>query len=50
MASAASVLKKFFGLKDGQTLSDFAGELKQLTDEDKEQLVQGITDESFSYE
>ena len=31
--------KNFFGLKPGQTLSEFAAELRQLTDKDKKELV-----------
>lgn len=40
---------KYFGKKDGQSLSDFAIEWKQLTDADKDQLVQGINDGTLTY-
>ena len=49
MASPVKVLKEFFGLKPDQTLKDFAAELKELTSEDKEQLVQGIENETYDY-
>ena len=42
-------LKEFFGLKEGQKLADFAEELKQLTDEDKQQLSKGIEDGTLNY-
>lgn len=45
----AVVLKKFFGIKEGERLFDFAKELKSLTDEDRQQLTLGIEDESYSY-
>ena len=32
-------INRYFGKKPGQTLSEFAGELRQLTDSDKEELV-----------
>ena len=31
--------KEFFGLKDGQTLAEFATEVRQLTAEDKAEFV-----------
>ncbi len=31
--------KEFFGLKDGETLTEFVGELKQLTPEDKAEMA-----------
>lgn len=49
MASPVKVLKDFFGVKPGDSLKDFAAELKELTDEDKAQLVAGIEDETFDY-
>jgi len=33
-----SAAKRFFGLKPGETLQEFAAELKQLTPADKEEL------------
>ncbi len=47
--SAAKVLKEFFGVREGQGLREFAGELKALSPEDKAQLVDGILDESYNY-
>lgn len=47
--TGVSVLKKYFGLKDGESLKDFAGETKQLTDQDFDQLKTGIEDGSFTY-
>ena len=44
-----AALKKFFGLKDGQTLAEFAVESKQLTDDDFAQLRDGITNGSLTY-
>lgn len=38
LTTFAGACKKFFGLKDGQTLAEFVGELKQLTDEDKAEM------------
>jgi len=34
----AGACKKFFGLKEGETLAEFVGELKALTAEDKEEM------------
>ena len=45
----AKVLKDYFGLREGETIRDFAAELKALTPEDKEQLASGIRDETFTY-
>jgi len=44
-----SALKKFFGTKDGQSLSDFAAEVKELDDEAFFQLRDGINDGSLTY-
>ena len=44
-----SALKKFFGTKDGQSLSDFAAEVKELDDESFFQLRDGINDGSLTY-
>lgn len=44
-----AALKKFFGTRDGQSLSEFAAEVKELTDEDFEQLRDGINDGSLTY-
>lgn len=35
----AAAAKRFFGLKDGQSLLQFAQELKGLTQKDKEELA-----------
>jgi hypothetical protein len=37
-----ATLKAFFGLKAGQALADFAAELRDLTEEDREELVRLI--------
>ena len=36
-----SVIRQYFGKKDGQSLSQFAAEVKQLTEADKNELAQG---------
>ena len=33
------VLKTYFGIKEGQTLTDFMAEVKKLTPEQKDELV-----------
>lgn len=45
----AKLFKEFFGYRDGDRLQDFAQELKQLTDEEKAQIVRGIEDGSMTY-
>jgi hypothetical protein len=45
----ASIAKKFFGQLPGQSLSDFAKELKALPDEDVRQIRQGIDNGSLTY-
>jgi hypothetical protein len=40
---------KFFGKKPGQSLSEFAAEYKELTETDKQQLFDGISDGSLNY-
>ncbi len=45
----AVVLKKYFGVRPGDKLQDFAKELKNLTDSDREELTTGILNESFTY-
>lgn len=42
-------LKKYFGLKPGETLKEFAAESKALTDEDFCQLRDGIQNGSLTY-
>jgi hypothetical protein len=46
---SAVVLKTYFGLKEDQTLTQFVAELKQLSDEEKQQLADGITDGTLTY-
>lgn len=46
---AATKFVKFFGKKDGQTLSEFATEMRDLADEDVAQLVGGIDDGTLTY-
>lgn len=45
----AAVLKEFFGLSEGETLSGFVQELKQLSPEEKTQLAEGIRNQTFTY-
>lgn len=45
----AVVLKKFFDVKPGDHLIDFARELKTLSDHERDQLTTGILNESFTY-
>lgn len=47
--SDAIVLYQFFGLLDGQTKMEFIQEMKELSDESKAQLSNGIRDESLTY-
>jgi hypothetical protein len=42
-------LKDFFGYRPNEGLREFAAEVKALTDEDFEQLRQGIEDETLTY-
>lgn len=37
--TGAVILKKYFGLKSGQKLQEFAAEIRTLTPEDKDELV-----------
>lgn len=41
----AVALKNYFGTKEGQSLSDFVGEMKMLTPEDKAELAKLLTEE-----
>lgn len=34
--------KKFFGMRQGQTLADFSAELKLLTPDDRKELAAGL--------
>lgn len=44
-----SQVYKYFGAKEGEGLRDFTQEWKQLNDEDKVQLTEGIANNSFTY-
>lgn len=44
-----SHLKKFFGTKDGQTLQQFADEVRCLSDEEFEQIRDGIVSGTLTY-
>ncbi|WP_188188925.1 hypothetical protein [Nonomuraea sp. SYSU D8015] len=44
-----SSLKKYFDLKPGQKLAEFAEETRQLTDKDFEQIKSGIENGSLNY-
>lgn len=43
--SEAGVLKTYFGMHPGQTLTGFMGEIKALTPESKNELVRGAAKE-----
>jgi hypothetical protein len=43
--SDISVLKTYFGMKEGQKLTEFQAEIKALKPEDKEELVLGAAKE-----
>ena len=45
----APIFMKYFGKLPGQKLSEFAEELKKLTDADYEQLRAGIENGSLTY-
>lgn len=47
--SNTKVLSKYFGKKDGGTLAQFADEIKQLTEQDKQQLGDGIRNVTLTY-
>lgn len=47
--SDAIVLYQFFGPLDGQTKMEFIKEMKELSEESKAQLSNGIRDESLTY-
>lgn len=47
--SPARVLKQYFGLKEGQKISDFVEELKALSPEEKLQLTDGIQNGTLTY-
>lgn len=47
--SNAVTIKKFFGLKPGQTTGEFLKEFQALSPEEKEQLAEGIKNESCTY-
>ncbi|MEU8360438.1 hypothetical protein AB0C27_30955 [Nonomuraea sp. NPDC048882] len=44
-----SVLKKYFDLKPGQRLAEFADETRRLTDPDFEQIKTGIENGTYTY-
>lgn len=48
-ARLTSLANKFFGKKDGQSLMDFAAELKALTDQDVDDLLSGLESGSLTY-
>ena len=35
--------REFFGQRDGQTALDFGKELKQLTEQDRKEITEGLT-------
>ena len=42
-------IKEFFGMRPGDTLKSFTEEWKSLSDEDKAQIKQGLSDGTFTY-
>lgn len=47
--SDIKLLKDYFGTREGDTIREFAVEIKALTEKDKRQLVGGIKDGSLTY-
>lgn len=47
--SHATVIKGYFGYKEGQKAAEFVKEIQQLTPEDKAQLSEGIENGSLDY-
>jgi hypothetical protein len=45
MPSTVKVLMTYFGKKEGQSLPDFAAELKALSPEEKKELAEGAAKE-----
>jgi hypothetical protein len=48
-AKIVSVLAKYFGRKPGQSLTEFGGEVKALTNADKEQMLAGFCNGTLTY-
>lgn len=48
-AGTVTTLKRYFEVKEGETLKDFLVELKQLSVEEKEQMAAGINNGTFAY-
>lgn len=44
-----TILYKFFGKREGQTLAEFARELRDLTTQDRIDLVSGIESGTLTY-
>jgi hypothetical protein len=50
MATATmKTVKDYFGIKPGTTLKDFTNEWSALTDEDKAQIKDGLSNETLTY-
>ena len=47
--SGIGLAMKFFGKKNGQTLSEFRDEWNTLSEQSKAQLTTGLTDETLTY-
>lgn len=47
--TGAAKMVKYFGKFPGQSVGQFAQELKQLTDDDHRQLLQGIENGTLDY-
>ena len=47
--SGIGLAMKYFGKRDGQTLSEFRDEWNTLSEAGKAQLTAGLTDETLTY-
>lgn len=48
-ATNTKLISDFFGKREGDKLTDYMEEYKKLTDEDKQQLGDGIRNGSLTY-
>jgi hypothetical protein len=47
--TSIKTIKDYFGFREGDSMKDFAAEMKGLSQEDKEQLCEGIENGSLTY-
>jgi hypothetical protein len=47
--SATVLLREYFGYREGDGLAQFAAELKALSEDEKEQLAEGIHNGTLTY-